>query len=190
MPEGPKLKNLVRVVDRLQCLRPIGLFDDHHKVIHANRYGIIAREAKIIHARELMRFSIERRRAVGAGRNGARVADEADLVTSAKRPALGAPAKDFTSLGQIFRGREQHIRRALRAQAIQLYRAVNTAHAGQRRGARGNGWCYFRWWGPAAENGGKRGTSPGQMAAAAGSKVVANCARQRQCAFVTWLLAG
>ena len=61
VPEGPKLKNLVRVVDRLQCLRPIGLFDDHHKVIHANRYGIIAREAKIIHARELMRFSIERR---------------------------------------------------------------------------------------------------------------------------------
>jgi len=61
VPEGPKLKNLVRVVDRLRCLRPIGLFDDHHKVIHANRYGVIAREAKIIHARELMRFSIERR---------------------------------------------------------------------------------------------------------------------------------
>jgi TnpA family transposase len=60
-PEGPKLKNLVRVVDRLRCLRPIGLLDDHRKVIHANRYGIIAREAKIIHARELIRFSIERR---------------------------------------------------------------------------------------------------------------------------------
>lgn len=61
VPEGPKLKNLIGVVDRLQRLRPIGLPDDHRKVIHANRYGIIAREARIIHARELMRFSSERR---------------------------------------------------------------------------------------------------------------------------------
>ena len=60
-PEGPKLKNLVGVVDRLLRLRAIGLPDDRRKVIHANRYGIIAREAKIIHARELLRFSTERR---------------------------------------------------------------------------------------------------------------------------------
>jgi TnpA family transposase len=59
--EGPKLKNLVAVVDRLRWLRSIGLPDDRRKAIHANRYGIIAREAKIIHARELMRFSTERR---------------------------------------------------------------------------------------------------------------------------------
>ena len=59
--EGPKLKNLMAVVNRLSCLRPIGLADDRRKAIHANRYGIIAREAKIIHARELMRFSTERR---------------------------------------------------------------------------------------------------------------------------------
>ncbi len=59
--EGPKLKNLVGVVERLQYLRPIGLPDDRRKVIHANRYGIIAREAKITHARELLRFSTERR---------------------------------------------------------------------------------------------------------------------------------
>ena len=61
VPEGPKLKNLMGVVNRLQRLRPIGLPDDHRKAIHANRYGIIAREAKIIHARGLMRFSTERR---------------------------------------------------------------------------------------------------------------------------------
>jgi TnpA family transposase len=60
-PEGPKLKNLAAVVDRLQCLRPIALPDDHRKVIHANRYGIIAREAKVTHARALLRFSPERR---------------------------------------------------------------------------------------------------------------------------------
>lgn len=60
-PEGPKLKNLAAVVDRLRCLRPIALPDDHRKVVHANRYGIIAREAKITHARALLRFSSERR---------------------------------------------------------------------------------------------------------------------------------
>jgi hypothetical protein len=59
--EGPKLKNLVAVVERLSCLRPIGLPDDRREAIHANRYGIIAREAKITHARELLRFSTERR---------------------------------------------------------------------------------------------------------------------------------
>jgi hypothetical protein len=61
VPEGPKLKNLVGVVDRLRILRPIGLADDRRKAIHANRYGMLAREAKITHARQLLRFSSERR---------------------------------------------------------------------------------------------------------------------------------
>jgi TnpA family transposase len=61
VPEGPKLKNLVGVVARLRILRPIGLSDERRKAIHANRYGMMAREAKITHARQLLRFSSERR---------------------------------------------------------------------------------------------------------------------------------
>lgn len=61
VPEGPKLKNLVGVVARLDILRRIGIPDDWRKAIHANRYGLLAREAKITHARGLLRFSSERR---------------------------------------------------------------------------------------------------------------------------------
>jgi TnpA family transposase len=62
-PEGVKLKNLKGMIARLDVLRRIGIPDERRKTIHANRYGIIAREAKILHARELGRMSIERRRA-------------------------------------------------------------------------------------------------------------------------------
>lgn len=64
VPEGPKLKNLVGVVARLDRLRRIGIPDEQRKAIHANRYGLLAREAKITHARELLRFSPERRLAI------------------------------------------------------------------------------------------------------------------------------
>jgi hypothetical protein len=56
VPEGPKLKNLVGVVARLDILRRIGIPDDWRKAIHANRYGLLAREAKITHARGLLDF--------------------------------------------------------------------------------------------------------------------------------------
>ncbi len=62
-PEGVRLKNLKGMVARLSVLRQIGIADDRRKTIHANRYGVIAREAKILHARELGRLSIERRHA-------------------------------------------------------------------------------------------------------------------------------
>ena len=39
----------------------MGLADERRKAIHANRYGMMAREAKITHARQLLRFSTERR---------------------------------------------------------------------------------------------------------------------------------
>jgi hypothetical protein len=62
-PEGVKLKNLKGMIARLDTLRRIAIPDDRRKLIHANRYGIIAREARILHARELSRLSTERRRA-------------------------------------------------------------------------------------------------------------------------------
>jgi hypothetical protein len=61
VPEGPRIKNLSGVIARLEILRGIGLQDDRRKVIHANRYGIIAREARTTHARELREHARERR---------------------------------------------------------------------------------------------------------------------------------
>jgi hypothetical protein len=39
-----KLKNLKGMIARLDVLRRIGIPDERRKTIHANRYGIIARE--------------------------------------------------------------------------------------------------------------------------------------------------
>ena len=61
VPEGPKLKNLAGLIDRLEVLRGMGLADERRKSIHANRYAVIAREARITRARELLRFAPERR---------------------------------------------------------------------------------------------------------------------------------
>lgn len=60
-PEGAKLKNLKALVARLEVLRSVAISDDRRKTIHANRYGIIARDARILHAREIRRLTVERR---------------------------------------------------------------------------------------------------------------------------------
>lgn len=60
-PEGAKLKNLKGAITRLEALRRIGIVDERRKTIHANRYGVIAKEARILHAREMLRFSADRR---------------------------------------------------------------------------------------------------------------------------------
>lgn len=64
MPEGPSQKNLTGVALRLRHVRAIGLTDDRRKRIHANRYAMIAREAKVTQARELLRVGEARRTAV------------------------------------------------------------------------------------------------------------------------------
>jgi len=60
-PEGAKLKNLKALVARLEVLRSATISDDRRKAIHANRYGIIARDARVLHAREIRRLTVERR---------------------------------------------------------------------------------------------------------------------------------
>ena len=60
-PEGAKLKNLKGLIARLEVLRSAAIPDDRRKTIHANRYGIIARDARILHAREIRRLTSERR---------------------------------------------------------------------------------------------------------------------------------
>jgi len=62
-PEGAKLKNLKALIARLEVLRSAAISDDRRKTIHANRYGIIARDARILHAREIRRLTAERRHA-------------------------------------------------------------------------------------------------------------------------------
>ncbi|ADZ72794.1 Transposase Tn3 (plasmid) [Polymorphum gilvum SL003B-26A1] len=62
-PEGVKLKNLKALIARLEVLRSAAISDDRRKTIHANRYGIIARDARILHAREIRRLTVERRHA-------------------------------------------------------------------------------------------------------------------------------
>ena len=60
-PEGTKLKNLKGLIARLEVLRSAAISDERRKTIHANRYGIIARDARILHAREIRRLTSERR---------------------------------------------------------------------------------------------------------------------------------
>ncbi|MBB3966988.1 MULTISPECIES: Tn3 family transposase [Rhizobium] len=60
-PEGAKLKNLKGLIARLEVLDAATISDERRKTIHANRYGIIARDARVLHAREIRRLTSERR---------------------------------------------------------------------------------------------------------------------------------
>ena len=59
-PEAPGASNLKAIIDRLARVRAIGVEPDRARRIHANRYGVIAREAAIMTAQHLGR--LERRR--------------------------------------------------------------------------------------------------------------------------------
>lgn len=62
-PEGVKLKNLRELIARLEVLRAAAIPDEQRKRIHVNRYGIIARDSRVLHAREIQHLTSERRRA-------------------------------------------------------------------------------------------------------------------------------
>ncbi|MBY0331339.1 MAG: Tn3 family transposase [Acetobacteraceae bacterium] len=121
-PEGPTLKNLTGIAARLAALRGIGLGDERRRAVHANRYAILAREARILPARELLRLAPERRRAtlvaftverqaaltdlavemfdklVGTARRTADRRHEENLLAQAK--ALAVVAHDHAALGR------------------------------------------------------------------------------------------
>lgn len=141
-PEGVKLKNLKGMTRRLDVLRRIGIPDERRKTIHANRYGIIAREAKILHARELGRLSIERRRAtlvafvverqavltdlavetfgklVGSARRKAETTREDRLLQQVPALATVAEAHHQLGLACVFRG----FRRAISLESGRRFR--------------------------------------------------------------------
>ncbi|EAY4678246.1 hypothetical protein NF98_21020 [Salmonella enterica subsp. enterica serovar Rubislaw] len=58
-----KLKNLKGLIARLEVLRTAAIADEQRKRIHVNRYGIIARDSRVLHAREIQRMASERRHA-------------------------------------------------------------------------------------------------------------------------------
>ncbi|WP_105492038.1 Tn3 family transposase, partial [Escherichia coli] len=62
-PEGVKLKDLKGLIARLEVLRTAAISDEQRKRIHVNRYGIIARDSRVLHAREIQRMASERRHA-------------------------------------------------------------------------------------------------------------------------------
>ena len=120
--EGPTLKNLAGIAARLGVLRRIGLGDERRRTVHANRYAILACEARILPARELLRFAPERRLAtlvafaierqaaltdlavemfdklVGTTRRTADRRHEENLLAQAK--ALAVVARDHAALGR------------------------------------------------------------------------------------------
>jgi hypothetical protein len=92
-PEGAKLKSLKAVIDRLEVLHRAGISDERRKRIHANRYGVIAREARILHAREMHRFSTERRHATLCAFVIERQASLTDLAIDLFRKLLGGAGR-------------------------------------------------------------------------------------------------
>ena len=61
VPEGAKEKNFKAVISRLATVRKLGIDEHRRTLIHANRYGMIARDAKVLNAREIGRMAPERR---------------------------------------------------------------------------------------------------------------------------------
>ena len=120
--EGPTLKNLAGVTARLEALRRIRIDDERRRTVHANRYAILAREARILPARALLRLAVERRLAtltafvierqavltdlavemfdklVGSARRTAERRHEKNLLAQAK--VLAAVAHDHAALGR------------------------------------------------------------------------------------------
>ena len=87
--EAPTLKNLSSVIERIELLRPIGVGEERRRLIHVNRYGVIAREAKIMEARDLARFGLERRLAMLVVFVAERLAFLIDLVIEMFKKSLG-----------------------------------------------------------------------------------------------------
>jgi TnpA family transposase len=120
--EGPTLKNLAGVTARLEVLRRIRIDDERRHTVHANRYAILAREARILPARALLRLAVERRLAtltafvierqavltdlavemfdklVGSARRTAERRHEESLLAQAE--VLAAVAQDHAALGR------------------------------------------------------------------------------------------
>jgi len=60
-PEAPRQRNLVKVVERLEAARRLGVGADRETRIHRARYAAIARECSIVSAQHLSRFDTTRR---------------------------------------------------------------------------------------------------------------------------------
>jgi TnpA family transposase len=165
-PEGPTLKNLAGVAPRIEVLRRIRLDDARRRTVHANRYAILAREARILPARELLRLAPERRlatlvafvierqaaltdlavemfdRLVGTARRTANRRHEENLLAQAK--ALAVVARDHAALGRALLearragdGLSKAVERALGWEGLAA--SVETAEGAMGGGTEGDG---------------------------------------------------
>jgi len=60
-PESPAAINLLRLIERLEFVRALGIESDRERYIHQARYAAIARESAIVSAQHLSRFEEARR---------------------------------------------------------------------------------------------------------------------------------
>jgi TnpA family transposase len=128
-PEGARLKSLRSVIARLEVLRRIDIADDRRKMIHANRYGVIAREARILHARELLRFAPERRSATLTAFVIERQATMTDLAIDLFGKLLGS-ARRKAEIGRRERLlAEAKVLAGVAIDHVQLGEALMAAHA-------------------------------------------------------------
>jgi len=127
VPKGVKLKNLKGAIARLAVLRATGISDQQRKSIHANRYGIIAREARILHARELLRLSAERRHATLAAFVIERQAALTDLAIDMFGKLLGSARRKAEISRKERLLREAQILSEVAASHLQLGHALMKA---------------------------------------------------------------
>ncbi|MEC5292804.1 MULTISPECIES: Tn3 family transposase [unclassified Aurantimonas] len=128
-PEGARLKSLKAVIARLDAVRRAGISDERRKAIHANRYGIIAKEARILHAREMQRFSVDRRYATLTAFVIERQAALTDLAIELFRKLLASAGRK-AELGRKERLlQEAQVLASVAVDHVKLGQALLAAHA-------------------------------------------------------------
>ncbi|WP_210203855.1 DUF4158 domain-containing protein [Phyllobacterium sophorae] len=129
-PEGAKLKNLKGLIARLEVLRSAAIPDERRKTIHANRYGIIARETRILHAREIRRLTVERRYATLTAFVIERQASITDFAIDMFCKLIGSARRKAEVSRKERRLKEAEILAGVALNHLQLGEALVTAREG------------------------------------------------------------
>jgi TnpA family transposase len=128
-PEGARPKSLKAVIARLEVVRRAGISDERRKAIHANRYGVIAREARILHAREMQRFSPDRRYATLTAFIIERQAALTDLAIELFRKLLGSAGRKAELSRKERLLQEAQVLAGVALDHVKLGQALLAAHA-------------------------------------------------------------
>ncbi len=128
-PEGARPKSLKAVIARLDAVRRAGISDERRKVIHANRYGVIAKEARILHAREMQRFSADRRYATLTAFVIERQAALTDLAIELFRKLLASAGRKAELSRKERLLQEAQVLAGVAVDHVKLGQALLAAHA-------------------------------------------------------------